>query len=54
MRHREKGYIINVNSKHGRMLVSRDGFVTINGKGYKGFNKVKPGVIDIKFEKEEK
>ena len=50
LRHKEKGYVISVNSKHDRMIVSKDGFVHVAGRGYKGFNKVRPEVINVKFE----
>ena len=50
LRHKEKGYVISVISKDDRMVVSKDGFVHVAGKGYKGFNKVRPEVINVKFE----
>lgn len=48
-KHREKGYVINVHSRRGRVVVSRDRFVTTSGIGYKGFNMFPEDTLYDKF-----
>ena len=50
LRHKEKGYTINILSKHGKPILNKLGLVTASGKGYKGFEKFPEEVIEEKFE----
>ena len=49
LKHKEKGYIITVASRHGKPLLNRKGFVTASGNGYKGMRMFPMSVLEDKF-----
>ena len=50
LRHKEKGYVISILSRHGKPILNKLGLVTASGGGYKGFDKFPMDVVIEKFE----
>ena len=50
MKHKEKGYLIKVQDRNGKIFVGKDGLAIITSNTYKGFNKVDPMIITEKFD----
>ena len=49
LKHKEKGCIITVTSRHGKPLLNRQGLVTASGNGYKGMRMFPISILEDKF-----
>ena len=49
LRHKEKGYVIKVDSEFGEPKANKRGFVTIKGGSYKGCTNINQDVLEEKF-----
>jgi len=50
LKHKEKGYKLQVASRHGKPIITKDGLVVIQKGTYKGFEKVALDLLLEKFE----